>query len=396
MSTSTSDATAYPYPILSRLHELGGKPNRQKILRTTQELTANAASVDSIYGEHGHAFLTMPAAAYQALNGGIAFVHPIRPDPNPVIIAGATAAVIAEAVRQHSVSQKSYKLMRQVQTTLRKMLLDSSDEIYWRRMRQDVILYSGRTVLELLTHMNTTYGSFTEAERRDVTARLDVPWEGGPLEAVIQQIQEASEAFGTGGGALTETQKRDRLYDLVNASNLLPEACQRWRMRPEIDKSWNDACVHFQQFANDRDETQTAAGAGFHANHIEMALAANADALATINSQMANLGVTNSAQAATILDLTTRLAANSAAHQAYRDNITHRPGNGGRGGSRGGSNRGGRQPPPPPAADERVYEYCWTHGSCAHQGCDCRNPGEGHQATATFDNRMNGSDRRCT
>jgi hypothetical protein len=57
MSTSNK-VTTYAYPVLSRLHEIGGKPNRQRILRTMQELTANAVSVDSLYGDHGHTFLT--------------------------------------------------------------------------------------------------------------------------------------------------------------------------------------------------------------------------------------------------------------------------------------------------------------------------------------------------
>jgi hypothetical protein len=140
---TTSDATAYTYPILSRLHEVGGKPNRQRILRTTQELTANAASVGSIYSNHGHAFLIMSPEDFQVLNDGVAFIPPVQPAPNPEFVAGATAAVIAEAVRQHGVNQKAYACMCLVQATLRKMLLDSSDEIYWRRMRQNIILYSG-------------------------------------------------------------------------------------------------------------------------------------------------------------------------------------------------------------------------------------------------------------
>ena len=399
MSTTYSDATAYPYPVLSRLHEIGGKPNRQSILRTLQELTANAASVDSVYGLHGHVFLTMTPTTYQALNDGTAFVPPLVPDPNPAIVAGS-AAVVAESVRQHSVDTKAYTLMRHVQNTLRKMLLDSGDEIYWRRMRQHTILYSGRTVRELLDHMESTYGSFTEAERREVTARLDVPWEGGPLETVIQQIEEASDAFGSTGGALTEVQQRDKLYDLVQASNLMPEACQRWRMRPEVDKTWTDACKHFQQYANDRDEVQTSSGAGFHANHVEIALAANADALASLHDQMANLGVANTNQAATILDLTTRLAASTANHRAYRDGVNrtgyiprsnnNRASNNNRGGGsdqrnqRSGATSGIRGP-----------MYCWTHGSCAHHSSECENRNDGHQTTATMSNRMSGSNLRC-
>jgi hypothetical protein len=138
MSTTRSDATAYPYPVLSRLHEIGGKPNCQRILRTLQELTANAASVDSVYGIHGHVFLTMTPTAYQMLNDGIAFVPPAV--FNPAITVGA-AAIIAESVCQHS-DHKAYKLMLHVETTLHKMLLTSRDEIYWHRMHQHTILYS--------------------------------------------------------------------------------------------------------------------------------------------------------------------------------------------------------------------------------------------------------------
>ena len=44
-----------PYPILSRLHKIGGKRNRQKILRTFQELTANPTN----WGELHLPFVTV-------------------------------------------------------------------------------------------------------------------------------------------------------------------------------------------------------------------------------------------------------------------------------------------------------------------------------------------------
>lgn len=55
---------------------------------------------------------------------------------------------------------------------------------------------------------------------------------------------------------------------------------------------------------------------------IKLTLAANADVLSLLNRQMANLGVTNdTTQATTILDLTTRLVAATATHQAYGDTL---------------------------------------------------------------------------
>ena len=146
----------------------------------------------------------------------------------------------------------------------------------------------------------------------------------------------------------------------------MPEACQHWRMLPKVDKTWNEACQHFQQYANDRDEVQTASSAGFHANHVEIALTPNADALASLHDQMANLGVANTNQAATILDLTTRLAASTANHRAYRDGINrsghiprscnNRSVNNNR---RGGSDPRNQRP----AAASGIHgpTYCWTH-----------------------------------
>ena len=53
---------------------------------------------------------------------------------------------------------------------------------------------------------------------------MNTPWEGVTLNGIIQKILDARNAFGNGGDALIVIKKRDQLYDLVNRSNLLPEA----------------------------------------------------------------------------------------------------------------------------------------------------------------------------
>jgi len=42
----------------------------------------------------------------------------------------------------------------------------------------------------------------------------------------------------------------------------------------------------------------------------------------------------------------------------------------------------------------RTYtKYCWTHGGCNHSSSECRKKATGHQDTASWTNRMGGSDR---
>jgi hypothetical protein len=166
-------------------------------------------------------------------------------------------------------------------------------------------------------------------------------------------------------------------------------------MRPAADKTWPNACAHFQDFANNRDKAQTAGNSGFHANQMELTLAANAETLGTLHDQMANLGENNDTQAATILNLTTCLAAATAGYQAYRDNIT---GNSRRNNGNGTQRNNGTNGNPRPTGTQREpqpRQYCWSHGYCAHLGATCNNPRSGHQNAATLANRMGGSSSRC-
>ena len=78
---------------------------------------------------------------------------------------------------------------------------------------------------------------------------------------------------------------------------------------------------------------------------------------------------------------------------------------GGRGG-RGTGGRGSRTTPSTRATrtrnnqyDPTSKHYCWSHGlTCTplHISSNCRTPETGHQRTATFTNRMGGSNFRCS
>ena len=373
MTTDASEAvvatTPYPHPVLTRLHEPGRPPTRKALLQVEIELNANAASVDSVYGAHGHVFLTLPDDDYTTLNEGQQFDIPPQPPIDPALPAGATQAQITETVRQHTNAWSAYRRMRKTEVELRNQLLAAADDIYFRPLRHPTLGYAPNTVRQLLTHLRTTYGRFTEAERKAVTSRLNTPWEGGPFEVVIEQIEDAANAFNMGGTPMTDTQKRDKLYDLVNDSGLLVDACQRWRMKPSAEKTWDAAKAHFQQYATDRDEVITAGGAGYGQANLMT------DAFCQLTNQMANLVTTDNQKMEMITDLKSQLAAAQAALTAYKEATTKAKTN---------TNNRNRQRKP-------NDKYCWSHGMCRHIGKDCEQRKEGHIEEATADNTMGGA-----
>ena len=40
-------------------------------------------------------------------------------------------------------------------------------------------------------------------------------------------------------------------------------------------------------------------------------------------------------------------------------------------------------------------KYCWTHGSCAHNGKECNHKAEGHKDDVSFSNMLGGSSSGC-
>jgi hypothetical protein len=172
----------------------------------------------------------------------------------------------------------------------------------------------------------------------------------------------------------------------------MERACSDWRMKDAADKTWILACSHFTAHAKDQAQSQTFGNSCFQANQLVMkALAANAEELSHLQSKIANLGTSNNAQAATISQLTTQLAAAKAAQQACRDTLNQRtrtqPGN-----DRDQDQPGNDQRP---RTEPLPRQCCWSHGWCAHCSPRCNCPKEGHQNAAALDNRLGGSDARC-
>ena len=56
----------------------------------------------------------------------------------------------------------------------------------------------------------------------------------------------------------------------------------------------------------------------------------------------------------------------------------------------GGGSGGGRY-----CRQRNSGKYCWTNGSCGHNGTNCRNKSDGHKNDATFQNKQGGSTKNC-
>jgi len=343
MVDNSASLTIYPHTTLTRLHGPGHKPTRKQILLVQLELDANSSSVDSVFGNHGHVFLTLSPAEYADLHGApfqIPEQPPMDPTPPPGGNANPTAAQLAEALRLRTNAWKAYKLMRATERNLRNQLLAAADNVYWQRLRHVRLGYNMCSIQDMLNHLIESNGRF----HRNGAQRSREP-DGSPLgrwtalEFVIQQISDAADAFALAGTPLLAQQKTDKLYDLVKESGLLSDACQGWRMFPTGNKTWAAATAHFQQYANDRDEELTTETAGYQrANHVQTN--SNTGTLGDITSQLANLAARDESRKTEFRALQAELATNKAESAAPKAMFTaYKEANKGRGNNEGESNK---------------------------------------------------------
>ena len=62
-------------------------------------------------------------------------------------------------------------------------------------------------------------------------------------------------------------------------------------------------------------------------------------------------------------------------------------------GKTGGRKR--KTPDNPHFSRRTTDKYCWTHGACAHDSAHCTAKANGHQDSATFENKLGGSKAFC-
>jgi hypothetical protein len=292
----------------------------------------------------------------------VAFDPPENPPPQPVHPAGATSIIINEANRQHLEQKQTFKAYHAVDHALRNQIIALLPDIYIRALKHATTGYGNVTTRTFLEHLWTNYGAITQAELNDNETRMQIPWNPPmPIEVLFTQLDNGIAYAAAGDETLSATQVPRIGYNIIDATRLFKLPCRDWRLKARADKTMQTFKTHFSRADVDRASGTTTGTAGFHgaANHVA--------ATPPISEEVT--------QAQIIADTVTKQVAlamaalNVNANTNTRTNASRRP---------------------------RPTAYCWTHGlskNVRHTSSACNNRAEGHQETATKDNKMGGSDR---
>lgn len=374
-----------------------GKPSFTTLDTYQKAINTQAMAVPSASNPNlGWIGLVLTEPDYLAVNNNIAVVEPANPGLAPVQPNPATAAQIAENVRIHGLNANEYQIFMTTRTQLRNMIINSVEDKYINTLAHAITRYNQVSPLDLLTHLWTTYGQIKEADLSANEERMYADWNPPtPIETLYEQLTEGQAFALRGNEVIDDSQLLRKAYDLIQKTGLFQDDCKAWRNKLDTDSTWPLFQEYFTNADDDRRKnTATTGSEGYSANAIQSQVADHMNAIlqqwmqpedeAAFPEENAPHEVpTETANATLDLDEfkkemikiatdAVKTAKNVPTRQTYA--------------SQGQDNSG------------KDVTYCWSHGitrNLAHNSKRCSRKKEGHQESATLDNKMGGSTDRC-
>jgi len=339
----TTTTLTFPHPELTPIQ---GEPTNKSLRLLSKQLYANARAIPSHRGggQYGHLALIMPDAEYLALPGAVAFVEPPVPPVQPVIPAGATAAQITEANRQHAAECSERDKFVTVREQLKTQLLAAVDSRYLNVLEDETMGYANVAARTMLQHLKDTYGIITPEEIEENREGLAAKWNpDDPIEDIWTRLKEARRFASDAGEPISDSTAVRLLLKVFEDTGVFGRGVESWRERPEAEHTLDNFKSHFIRANRERLRQLTTKQAGYHGANSAIASTTDQPTVSSLSNDEANSATTTSSQV------------------VYVGNV-------------------------------RMY-YCWTHGlgmNPSHTSATCNNKAEGHVDNATVDNMQNG------
>jgi hypothetical protein len=150
MTASTPDEIIAGFPH-SSLPKVTGEPTLEDLKVIWRLLNTNAMSVASCKGgvSYGHLGIIMTNEEYFAIAVGV-FPGPNNPGPSAAVVAGMTAAVIAEMTCLHKEATQVYHTYHNVDQAFKKLIIESFDNAYLNALSEKIVGYTNCTSLSFL------------------------------------------------------------------------------------------------------------------------------------------------------------------------------------------------------------------------------------------------------
>ena len=382
--TADSIEKMFLHPVLTKIAQDGEKPNYTSIKQLKDELISNAVAVPSDLGDglNGHLFLVISENEYSKATTQLKPSAPIKPtEPVPVSARTGTRSTpinydnIKEEFREYTAANLKYFQYHNTSRCLVKQILGAVPMIYIQELSDPITKFGNVEPHTIIEHLQDNYGTVTSLDLDENEERMKAPWSPPqPIEELYIRLIEGKRFADKAGDTMEHSTLVRAGYKIIHANGLFTQACYEWRKVLRTKQTWQEFKIHFAAADKDRSNNKTMEDAGFHNANNATDEPLNGENSASATTEMSALCQAISAQTATNQENFTKMMELLQVKK------------GGNGGNSGARNQ----------TANRTLSYCWTHGrsdNLAHTGETCNNKATGHVETATWKNKVGGSDK---
>jgi len=153
-------------------------PSPQEIQQLRQEVQENLMAIESTRGggDHGYLALSMNPANYLLVSNNTPFTILAHPGAAPVHAAGATQFQNLEMNWQFQANCQEYKIYCRVKHLVETQILKAVPKQFTESLEDINYGYNNVTILQLMMHLQTKYGTVTQTALKANFAELDQAW----------------------------------------------------------------------------------------------------------------------------------------------------------------------------------------------------------------------------
>jgi hypothetical protein len=251
--------------------------------------------------------------------GGV-FLVPNNPGPSAAVVAGMTAAVIAETTRLHKEATQVYRAYHNVDRAIKKLITEAFDNAYLNALSDEIVGYANCKSLQLLTHLLTYYAMIAPTALTQNYERLNAPYDPNqPIETLFQKIKDARSFAVADRQPYGAAMIVNVAYTLVFNTGFFPDACRAWQSRAIAGKTWAQFKLIFSTAHREfRLTKQTAQQSGSHSANMMIEQGREETMQDTVNAiaQLATATVSDRGTVATLTSTNAKLATQLKAAQA--------------------------------------------------------------------------------
>jgi hypothetical protein len=335
----TKMSHVFPHTVLTKVV---GKPDNSSIKLLKKELMANAISIPSNRGggQYGHLILTMNANEYIAI-ATHEFNVPMHPGDAPTHAQNATAPQITEENRRFLQHSKEYTTFLTAQSELKNQILAVVEPTFLAAIQHEDLGFAPVTVLQILEHLDATYGIITHDQLSENQLMLERSWNPEqPIEDLWNRIVETQSFAIRGLDPISDATVIRHTLAVFEKTGVFTDGVKDWRKLAAAEWNLPRFTSHFTQANLERVRSMTAQRGGFHG-----------------------------ANAAATDDIDFTQAANSA----------------------NGPNNG---PSRVPVNPDQIFYYCWSHGlgkNAEHTSATCASKAPNHCIDAVLSDMKGGN-----